>query len=55
MITGGVQIDIRYLPIKGNMVCHKDSMKEPHFSKWKEWARLALVADTQCNWPMQAA
>ena len=37
MITGQIQIDIRYLSIKGNMVCHNDSMKEPYFSRWKGW------------------
>ena len=48
IITGQVQIDIRYLSIKGDVVCHTDSMKEPHFSKWKEWARLAQAAGTPC-------
>ena len=48
IITGQVQIDIRYLSIKGDVVCHEDSMKEPHFSKWKEWAQLAQAAGTPC-------
>lgn len=47
--TGGVQIDIRHLSIKGKVVCHNESIKEPHFSMWKRWARLAAVAGTPCT------
>jgi 2,4-dienoyl-CoA reductase-like NADH-dependent reductase (Old Yellow Enzyme family) len=48
IITGQVQIDIRYLSIKGDVVCHEDSLEEPRFSKWKEWAQLAQAAGTPC-------
>ncbi|KAK0516035.1 hypothetical protein JMJ35_002069 [Cladonia borealis] len=48
IITGQVQIDIRYLSIKGDVVCHNDSLREPHSSKWKEWAELAQAAGTPC-------
>lgn len=48
IITGQVQIDIRYLSIKGDVVCHEDSLKEPHFSKWKQWAKISQEAGTPC-------
>ncbi|CAF9906994.1 MAG: hypothetical protein ALECFALPRED_003037 [Alectoria fallacina] len=48
VITGQVQIDIRYLSIKGDVVAHKDSLKEPHFSKWKQWATISQQAGTPC-------
>ena len=43
-----MQIDIRYLSIKGDVVAHKDSLKEPHFSKWKQWATISQQAGTPC-------
>ena len=46
IITGQVQVDIRFLSIKGDVVCHKDTLKEPHFSKWKRWARISQDAGT---------
>ena len=48
IITGQVQIDIRYLSIKGDVVCHKDSLKEPHFRNWKRWAEISQEAGTPC-------
>ncbi len=29
-------------------MCHKDSFKEPHFSKWKRWATISQEAGTPC-------
>lgn len=40
IITGQVQVDIRFLSIAGDVVCHKDSLEEPHLSKWKKWASI---------------
>ena len=48
IITGQVQIDIRYLSIEGDVVCHQDTLKEPHFSKWKKWATISQEAGTPC-------
>lgn len=48
IITEQVQIDIRYLSIKGDVVCHENSMKEPHLSKWKRWATISQEMGTPC-------
>ena len=48
IITGQVQIDIRFLSIKGDVVCHDKALQEPHFSKWKQWAKLAQAGGTPC-------
>ena len=48
IITGQVQIDIRYLSIKGDVVCHENALQEPHFSKWKRWAQIAQANGTPC-------
>jgi len=41
IITGQVQIDLRFLSIAGDVVCHEKSLEEEHLSKWKEWAKIA--------------
>jgi 2,4-dienoyl-CoA reductase-like NADH-dependent reductase (Old Yellow Enzyme family) len=41
IITGQVQVDLRFLSIAGDVCTHKDSLSEPHISLWKEWAALA--------------
>ena len=48
IITGQVQIDIRFLSIKGDVVSHPSSLEEPHFSKWREWAKIAKSKKTPC-------
>ncbi len=48
IITGQVQIDIRFLSIKGDVVCHEKAMEEPHFSKWRQWAKIAQAGGTPC-------
>jgi len=46
IITGQVQIDIRFLSIAGDVVCHKDSLKPEHLNKWKTWAQTAQSGGT---------
>ncbi|MCJ1406578.1 hypothetical protein MMC19_000644 [Ptychographa xylographoides] len=48
IITGQVQIDIRYLSIVGDVVCHEKSLEEPHLSMWREWAKIAQERGTPC-------
>ena len=48
IITGQVQIDIRYLSIKGDVVCHGQALVEPHLKKWKRWATIAQQGGTPC-------
>lgn len=46
IITGQVQVDIRYLSVPGDVVSHAKSLEEPHISKWKQWAHIAKQNDT---------
>ena len=48
IITGQVQVDIRFLSIAGDVVCHDKALAEPILSKWKEWATIAQSAGTPC-------
>ncbi len=48
LITGQVQVDIRYLSIAGDVVCHDKALSSPHFEKWKEWAQIAQEGGTPC-------
>ncbi len=48
IVTGQVQVDIRFLSIKGDVVCHDRSLEEPHFSKWKRWAKISQANGTPC-------
>ncbi|KAF4637598.1 hypothetical protein G7Y89_g471 [Cudoniella acicularis] len=48
LITGQVQIDMRFLSIAGDVVCHADALQSPHFEKWKEWARIAQANGAPC-------
>lgn len=41
IITGQVQVDIRFLSITGDVVVHDESMEPEHFEKWKEWAAVS--------------
>lgn len=41
IITGQVQIDLRFLSIAGDVVCHDKSLEEEHLAKWKEWAKIS--------------
>lgn len=48
IITGQVQIDLRFLSVQGDVVTHRDSLEEPHFGKWKRWAKIAKAGGTPC-------
>lgn len=48
IITGQVQIDLRFLSVPGDVVCHKDSLQGKHFEAWKEWATIAKAGGTPC-------
>lgn len=41
IITGQVQVDLRYLSVPGDVVSHSRSLDKPHLDKWKEWASIA--------------
>lgn len=46
IITGQVQIDIRFLSIAGDVVVHDKSLEDEHFAKWKEWAEISQSGGT---------
>jgi 2,4-dienoyl-CoA reductase-like NADH-dependent reductase (Old Yellow Enzyme family) len=46
IITGQVQVDLRFLSLAGDVCTHKDSLSEPHISLWKSWATLAQSQGT---------
>jgi 2,4-dienoyl-CoA reductase-like NADH-dependent reductase (Old Yellow Enzyme family) len=48
LITEQVQVNIRFLSIAGDVVRHDKALAEPHFSKWKEWAKIAQEGGTPC-------
>lgn len=48
LITGQVQIDIRFLSVPGDVVVHAQSGEGEHFEKWKEWARISKQKGTKC-------
>jgi 2,4-dienoyl-CoA reductase-like NADH-dependent reductase (Old Yellow Enzyme family) len=48
LITGQVQVDIRFLSIPGDVVVDRESLKTPIMTKWKEWASIAQAHGTPC-------
>ena len=48
IITGQVQVDIRFLSIKGDVVCHDKALEEPYIGKWRRWAEIAQQKGTPC-------
>lgn len=46
IITGQVQIDIRFLSVAGDVVVHDKSLEEEHLVRWKKWAEVAQSAGT---------
>lgn len=48
IITGQGQVDIRFLSIAGDVVCHDKAFDVEHFKKWKEWAEIAQSGGTPC-------
>lgn len=41
IITGQVQVDLRYFSIAGDVACHQKSLEEPYIGLWKRWAEIA--------------
>ena len=48
LITGQVQVDIRYFSVAGDVCVHRGSEEESVLAKWKEWAQIAQSAGTPC-------
>lgn len=48
IITGQVQVDIRFLSIAGDVVVRKESLEPPVLDLWKEWATVAQANGTPC-------
>ena len=48
IITGQVQVDLRFLSIPGDVVAHKKSLEPGHIETWKKWASIAKSKGTPC-------
>ncbi|CAD6587171.1 MAG: hypothetical protein CYPHOPRED_003828, partial [Cyphobasidiales sp. Tagirdzhanova-0007] len=48
IITGQVQVDIRYLSIAGDVVVRKESLQPENLQHWKLWATVAQQHGTPC-------
>lgn len=48
LITGQVQVDIRFFSIAGDVCCHPGSTDPEVLAKWKEWASIAQANGTPC-------
>ncbi|KAL6243105.1 hypothetical protein RBB50_010205 [Rhinocladiella similis] len=48
LLTGQVQVDMRFFSIPGDVCCHEGSLTEPVLSRWKEWAKIAQQGGTPC-------
>ncbi|KAF7187036.1 NADH-dependent flavin oxidoreductase iccG [Pseudocercospora fuligena] len=48
IITGQVQVDIRFFSIAGDVCTHPGSLEPDVMSKWKEWAQIAQKHGTPC-------
>ncbi|EME43373.1 hypothetical protein DOTSEDRAFT_72697 [Dothistroma septosporum NZE10] len=48
LITGQVQVDIRYFSIAGDVCTHPGSTSGEVLQEWKEWATIAQAAGTPC-------
>ena len=48
LITGQVQVDIRFFSIAGDVCCHPGSAEDPVLSLWNEWAQIAQKDGTPC-------
>ncbi|KAK5194359.1 hypothetical protein LTR92_005601 [Exophiala xenobiotica] len=48
LLTGQVQVDLRFFSIPGDVCCHAGSVSDPVLSKWKEWARIPQQGGTLC-------
>ena len=47
LITGQVQVDIRFLSKPGDVVVRKEALAGPELEIWKEWARIAKEHGTK--------
>lgn len=48
ILTGQVQVDLRFLSIPGDVCVHPGSLDESIMEKWKEWAKIAQQHGTPC-------
>lgn len=48
LITGQIQIDIRFLSIPGDVVVDTESLQESILHKWRKWAIIAQAPCTPC-------
>jgi len=48
IITGQVQVDIRYFSIAGDVCVHPGSVESAVLQKWKDWADIAQADGTPC-------
>ncbi|KAK4542728.1 hypothetical protein LTR36_006300 [Oleoguttula mirabilis] len=48
IITGQVQVDIRFLSVLGDVVIHEHSLEAPYIDAWKRWASISKAGGTPC-------
>lgn len=48
LLTGQVQVDMRYFSVPGDVCVHKGSLDPTVMAKWKEWAKIAQAEGTPC-------
>lgn len=48
LITGQVQVDIRFFSIAGDVCCHAGSLEPAILDRWKRWAQVAQQHGTPC-------
>lgn len=48
LLTGQVQVDLRYFSIPGDVCVHEGSFAPEVMAKWKEWATIAQSQGTPC-------
>ncbi|KAI1613769.1 hypothetical protein EDD36DRAFT_451746 [Exophiala viscosa] len=46
LLTGQVQVDLRFLSVAGDVTTRRESLLEPTISKWKEWAKIGQANGT---------
>ncbi len=46
LLTGQVQVDLRYFSVAGDVCTRPESLLEPTLSKWKAWAEIAQADGT---------
>ncbi|KAK5118581.1 hypothetical protein LTR85_008046 [Meristemomyces frigidus] len=48
IITGQVQVDIRFLSVPGDVVTHEHSLESPYIDAWKRWASISKAGGSPC-------